>query len=131
AVKRTRRHLEAMIAGLAPTYASELARAGHEHITEFTPPDDPPYQNLIRIEHRWQQLNPAIADIYTFRPASDGTLYFVVHAETDRDGDGLYPGPFERRMPIGERLTVVTPAMERALRGEACFEPAPVTDRRG
>lgn len=131
AVKRTRRHLEAMIAGLAPTYASELARAGHEHITEFTPPDDPLYQNLIRIEHRWQQLNPAIADIYTFRPASDGTLYFVVNAETDRDGDGLYTGPFERRMPIGERLTVVTPAMERALRGEACFEPAPVTDRRG
>ena len=77
--------LENLFSGFAPTYALELAKAGHESITLETPADDAHYLELIELEKRWLKANPIIADVYTFRKDREGRLRFIVDSETDYD----------------------------------------------
>ena len=107
-----RRMIETQVQGLVPTYAIELRRLGHHAIDLDTEPDDPTYLSLIEAQTQWLSVNPAIADIYTFRRLGDRDLRFIVDSETDYDGDGVYRGDQESRTPIGE-----------AWEGEVAFEP--------
>ncbi|MEM6471409.1 MAG: histidine kinase dimerization/phospho-acceptor domain-containing protein, partial [Planctomycetota bacterium] len=90
--------------GIVPTYALELAEAGHELITLETELDDPTYLSLIEKQKAWLRLNKVVSDIYTFRRAVDdgGKLQFIVDSETDYDSDGKYGGEAESRTPVGE-----------------------------
>ncbi len=122
--------LQARLQGVAPTYALELARAGHARLRLDTPPDDSLYLDLIEREKSWLRANPAVSDIYTFRRGEDGSVVLVLDSETDYDRNGVYQGEREARTEIGEPYPS-DPMLERAFAGEAVFDPQPVTDRWG
>ncbi|MCS7032649.1 MAG: PAS domain-containing protein [Phycisphaerae bacterium] len=126
-----RRRLETMVSGLAPTYAVELHRAGHNRIDPQTPPDDPTYLNLIELQKRWLALNPTVADIYTFGKTADG-IVMLVDSETDYDRNGRIEGEIEHRTAIGEVYeSELAEAFEQAWAGAAVFDPEPTLDRWG
>jgi PAS domain S-box-containing protein len=112
----------ALVSGMAPTYASELERMGHVHITEATPPDDPLYLQMIQAQIRWEKLNPYARDIYTFRKRADGTNILVVDSETDYDHNGDFKGTNEMRTPIGKVYLEPLKGLELAFEGDANFD---------
>jgi PAS domain S-box-containing protein len=121
----------ALISAMAPTYAEELERMGHAHITEATPPDDPLYLELIQAEIRWQQLNPFAHDIYTFRKRADGTNVLIVDSETDYDRNGDFSGPNEGRTAIGTVYTAPDAGLEKAFLGNPNFDSQIISDQWG
>ena len=125
------RQIRHMLEGFPPTYAQEIERMGHAGITTATPANDPAYLAIIAAQIRWEQVNPAIADIYTLRKLPDGRNVFIVDSETDYDRNGRFEGEREQRTPIGEIYPEADPGLERAFRGEAVFDDTPVTDRWG
>ncbi|HVS50956.1 MAG TPA: ATP-binding protein [Opitutaceae bacterium] len=129
--REQRDHLIAVFSRFGPTYAAELARAGHARINFATPADDPTYLALIEREKEWLRLNPLIADIYTFRRDPDGKVRFVVDSETDYNHDGKYEGEREQRTPIGEIYEETTPYFFDALDGKTVFDGIIVPDRWG
>jgi signal transduction histidine kinase/CheY-like chemotaxis protein len=90
------------IQGIVPVYALELSRNGHENVTRTTPHGDPTYLKLIEVQKQWLKVNPAVADIYTFRPNESNVLEFMVDSETDYDGNQRFEGDREKRTPIAE-----------------------------
>ncbi|MGE3175813.1 MAG: ATP-binding protein [Planctomycetota bacterium] len=126
-----RDRLQALVAGMAPTYAHEMERLGIADVDLQTPPDDPTYLRLIRAQIDWLRLNPAIADVYTFVQRDDGQVALLVDSETDYDRDGRFDHDREARTAIGEVYDEVNPALERAFAGAASFCADPVTDRWG
>jgi signal transduction histidine kinase len=126
-------HQRSLVEGMAPTYARELERLGHAEVALDTPPDDPRYRALIEAEIRWLAANPVVADIYTQRQRPDGTVVFVVDAETDYDRDGAYQGEREQRTPVGEEYPEedVDDGLRAALAGEPSFSDEVVVDRWG
>ncbi|MEZ4334355.1 MAG: response regulator [Myxococcota bacterium] len=123
--------LREMVEGFAPTYASELSRAGHAGVGLATAPDDPVYLDLVDRQRRWLALNPAVADIYTFRRLPDGRVALIVDSETDYDHDGRFEGERESRTPIGEVYEDGDAEMLDALAGQARFLDEPTEDRWG
>ncbi len=119
------------VQGLAPTYAEELSRMGHAALPDDVSPDDPGYLLMIEAEKRWLQVNPGIADVYTFRRRPDGAVVLFVDSETDYDHDGKYEGEREERTSPGEAYDDVTPELDRAFAGESVFMSAVSTDRWG
>lgn len=126
-----RDRLREMVEGVAPTYAQEFQRLGHDRIGPDTPPDDPLYQKLIQAQIRWEKVNTQVSDIYTFRQTGEGQVALIVDSETDYDANGRFEGEREQRTAIGEPYPEVTPNMLLALTGQACFDDVPVTDRWG
>lgn len=123
--------LRAMLEGLAPTYAQEVQRLGHASLSSETPENDPVYVSLIEAQKRWERVNPAVNDIYTFRTIGDQVV-LVVDAETDYDRNGFFEGDREERTSIGEPYDESTPEMLRCLsEGVSIFDDAPVSDRWG
>ncbi|MDI1248611.1 MAG: PAS domain S-box protein, partial [Lacunisphaera sp.] len=116
---------------LVPYYVQELQQLGHANLPDNVAADDPLYQRLIRTQIRWLKLNPAIADIYTFRRRADGAVVMLVDSETDYDHNGRYEGEREQRTAPGEVYTMITPALERAFRGTPAFDDEIITDRWG
>ncbi len=121
----------AQVSALTPTYAYQLARMGHAQVTEATPADDPVYRSLIEAQIQWQQLNPAVNDIYTMRKRSDGTNILVVDSETDYDRNGDYRGTNELRTPIGKVYLQPLEGLEKAFAGEANFDSKVYSDEWG
>jgi len=120
-----------MVLGFAPTYADELSRMGHEHIRVPTPPGDPLLLRLIDAQKRWLRVNPAIVSIYTLRQRPDGVLVFIVGAEVDYDGDGVYAGAREQRSVVGEAYAEAGDFWLHGFAGETVFDHAPYTDQWG
>lgn len=116
-VKNERELYEAQFAGIAPLYAHEMARLGHERIGLDTPPDDPSYLAMIEAQKLWLEQNPAIGNIYTYR-FSNGRWRRIVDSETDLNGDGIYFGRHEQRRPIGELLSGPDARAAQSLIGE-------------
>ncbi|MBI2496785.1 MAG: PAS domain S-box protein [Opitutae bacterium] len=127
AQKDLRRQVELLL----PFYVQELQQLGHARLPDNVAAGDPRYQALIDTEIRWLKLNPAIADIYTFRRRADGAVILLVDSETDYDHDGRYEGAREQRTAPGEVYTMITPALERAFRGMPGFDEDIITDRWG
>lgn len=127
---RERSRLKSQIAGFAPTYASELEAMGHERIQFGISPDDPLYVAMIEKQIEWQKLNPAIADIYTFRQHPDGNQLFV-DSETDYDRNGVIEGNRESRTRIGEVWAEKNEWLVKAYAGEETFDDTIYTDRWG
>jgi len=125
-----RSSLRDQIVGFAPTYASEFALHGATTVDFDTPPDDPTYLELIEMQKRWLELNPAIADIYTFRVV-DGQCRLIIDSETDYNRDGIYSGPREARTPIGESFGEADADADLAMKGSQVFVDTPYTDRWG
>ncbi len=126
-----RRRLQAMIEGIAPTYAMETALHGHDLITLDTPADDPHYLELIEQQRRWLQVNPSVSDIYTMRQAADGTVQLIVDSETDYNRNGLIDDDREARTQIGEAYDDPDDSILSALQGTASFNADIYTDRWG
>lgn len=127
-----RERIFSSLIAFAPTYAEEMAHLGHAAITPDTPEDDPAYLRMIDAEKRWLMANPHAADIYTFRTLADGRIIFVVDAETDYDGDGLYEGEREARTEIGEELvTKLRGPIDRAMTGVSLVDDDIEADRWG
>ncbi len=125
-----RKRLSSRIQGMAPTYASELSLAGHAAISPATDPQDPSYLALIDKQVRWLALNPAVADIYTFRRHPDGNQ-LIVDSETDYDHNGAYEGERERRTGIGEIWAEWNDQLTAAYSGQPVFDDQPYSDRWG
>lgn len=126
-----RQRLISMLQGIAPTYAQELGRLGHENITPDTSPDDSLYASLIEAQIRWLKVNSAVSDIYTFGRRADGQIVLLVDSETDYNHDGKIEGEREQRTKIGELYDEDQEMILRALNGEHLFADQPVTDRWG
>lgn len=122
--------LQRQVAGLAPTYADEVARLGHAELDLDTPPDDEDYLRIIEAQRRWLAINPSISDIYTFR-LIDGENILIADSETDYDRNGSIEGKEERRTPIGESFGEITEDEKRAAAGEVIFTSELLTDRWG
>ena len=127
AQKDIRRQVELLV----PFYVQEMQQAGHARLPDNPAPTDPLYLELIQTEITWLKLNPAIADIYTFRRRADGAIFLLVDSETDYDRNGRIEGEREERTVPGELYDGVTPALTRAFRGETVFDDSVVTDRWG
>ena len=126
-----RNRLIAMLEGIAPTYAMELARLGHADLSLDTWPDDPRYLAMIDAEQRWLAANRAVSDIYTFTRTPGGQVALLVDSETDYDRNGRIEGAREERTPIGEIYHEASPTLLRAFDGERVFDAVPQTDRWG
>lgn len=118
------------VIGLAPTYAEELRRLGHARIGLDTPPDDPTYLSIIDVEKTWLEINPTVADIYTYR-VIDGQWALIVDSETDYDHDGIYRGEREGRTAIGEVVGPVDGLVMAPFEGRAVFDEVIYQDRWG
>jgi len=116
---------------LVPFYVQELQQAGHARLPDNPANGDELYERLIQLEITWLKLNPAIADIYTFRRRGDGAVFLLVDSETDYDHNGRIEGDTEGRTVPGELYDGVTPALNRAFRGEIVFDEDIVEDRWG
>jgi len=125
------RRVEAMMLGFAPTYAGELARMGHQHLRAPAPADDPLLLAMIDAQKRWMRVNPAIVSIYTLRLREDGAIVFIVGAEVDYDGNGIYDGPREQRSVVGEVYEEAGEFWLRGFRGETAFDDSPYRDQWG
>ncbi|MBI4582286.1 MAG: hypothetical protein HY718_21510 [Planctomycetes bacterium] len=124
--------MQRLVSGFAPTYAAELERMGHARVGPDTRPQDPVYLSLIEAQIRWLQLNPAVADIYTFRKTAEGRLVLMVDSETDYDRNGRYEGHRESRTAIGEVYEQdLGPAFEWAWSGRPTFDDRIVQNRWG
>jgi len=116
---------------LAPFYVQEMQQLGHDRLADHPAPGDPLYERLIQTQINWLKLNPAIADIYTFRRRADGAVFLLVDSETDYDHNGRIEGDTEARTEPGEIYHGLTPALTRAFRGEFIFDEDIVEDRWG
>ena len=119
------------VQGLAPTYAEELSRMGHAALPDDLAPDDPGYLLMIEAQKRWLQVNPAIADVYTFRRDAGGAVVLFVDSETDYDHSGKFEGSREQRTTPGEAYDEATDELQRAFAGEPVFMSEVCTDRWG
>jgi two-component system sensor histidine kinase/response regulator len=126
-----RASVEALLHGYAPTYAAEMTQHGHERVRLDTAADDPIYLKLIEQQKRWLAVNPAIADVYTFRRLADGEVVLVVDSETDYDRNGKIQGEREQRTVIGEVYEQATPALHQAFDGQFTFDSEIIYDRWG
>lgn len=124
------RRIQDFMQGVAPTYAQELTRMGHERMTFGTPADDASYLSMIAATKRWKAVNPVVSDVYTFRLV-DGHVRLLVASETDYDRNGRFEGPREQRVPIGKEYPQADDNMLRALAGERTFSDEPVEDEWG
>jgi len=129
--RNAQRNLREQVELLLPYYVQEFQRLGHARLPDDIAADNPLYLSLIEAEIRWLKLNPAIADIYTFRRRGDGAVILLVDSETDYDHNGRYEGAREQRTAPGEVYTMITPALERAFRGTTEFDDDIITDRWG
>lgn len=129
--ENARKDIERLVSALAPTYAHELERMGHEKITLETKADDPLYLGQIATLKKWAAINPAVADIYTMRKLPDGKIVLIVDAETDYDHNGRFEGEREQRTEIGEEYKEDSTALMLALKGKANFDTEIIHDRWG
>lgn len=127
---RAMRRLVEAFEGFAPTYAAEVSRLGHSSIGLETSPDDSAYLAIIERQKLWLAMNPAIADIYTFR-VIDGENVLIVDSETDYDRDGAFAGEREMRTAIGEAFGPTEDEERRVMAGEIVFHDALYEDRWG
>ncbi len=127
AQNNVRRQIELLV----PYYVQEMQQLGHDRLPDNPAPGDPLYERLIQTEINWLRLNPAIADIYTFRRRADGAIFLLVDSETDYDHNGRIEGDREARTEPGEVYNGLTPALSRAFRGEFIFDEDVVEDRWG
>jgi signal transduction histidine kinase len=128
----TKEFLVRQINGLAPTFALEIQRMGHERLTLEADPQDPLYLRIIEAQKRWLTVNKElIADIYTFRVDDQGECRLIVDSETDYDHSGEYEGEREARTQIGESFGPAEAMAQTAMRGQVIFESEPTTDRWG
>lgn len=128
---QAQKELGRQVALLVPFYVQELQQAGHARLSDHPAPDDPLYRELIQTQINWLKLNPAIADIYTFRRRADGAIFLLVDSETDYDHNGRIEGEREERTEPGELYDGLTPALTGAFRGETVLDEDVVTDRWG
>lgn len=129
--RRAAREIERLVGAMAPTYARELELMDHAALPLDVAADDPRYLAIIAAQMRWLEVNPRVADIYTFRKLPDGRIVLLVDSETDYDHDGRFAGEREARTPVGEAYDAEIPGLGRAFAGEAVFESVPVSDRWG
>lgn len=120
-----------MVAGYAPTYAAELEHLEHWKLDAELGAGDPRYLALIEAEKRWLATNPSIADIYTLRKRSDGSVYLCVDSETDYNHNGVIDEEREQRTEHGEPYTESPAELAEAFNGFANFTNEPYTDRWG
>lgn len=123
-----RANLRDQIIGFAPTYADEFMNHRAADLGFDTPPDDPVYLELIETQKRWLSVNPAIADIYTFRVV-DGECRLIVDSETDYNRDGEFSGEREMRTTIGESFAKAQADEYAAMEGQQVFVDSPYTSR--
>ncbi|MBX3404092.1 MAG: response regulator [Phycisphaeraceae bacterium] len=129
--RKATRALRQAVEGIAPSYASGLENLQHWALPSDASPDDPLYLRMIETQKRWLRVNPAVADIYTFRRDEEGRWRLIVDSETDYNRDGEYEGEREQRTAIGEPYDKANDELNRALRGEHVFMDVPDSDRWG
>ena len=105
------RLLQKAVAGLAATYADDLARLGHSRLTQAT--TDPHRADLSRVLEHWRSLNPSIAEFFTLRRNPDGRVFRVLGLNS------------------GEQIPVPLAWLEQAFAGQSVFHADPHTARAG
>jgi hypothetical protein len=113
--RNERTEIRRLLSGMVPTYAYELESLGHAMLTADTPATDPRYRGMIAHEKTWIRLNPAIADIYTYRQLPDGRITIIVDSETDLNHDGIHAGTHKARAPTGYHYESTNEGNKRAI----------------
>ncbi|MBI5059667.1 response regulator [candidate division KSB1 bacterium] len=127
---RQRESIRAMVSGMAPTYARELARGGLTTLSTQTPDTDETYLRLIKMQREWLASNPAISDIFTLFRTERDSVTLLVDSETDYDGNGRFEGGREARTGIGEYYAA-DKYITSAFLGNEVFNDRPYADRWG
>ncbi|KEO81774.1 putative bifunctional diguanylate cyclase/phosphodiesterase [Tumebacillus flagellatus] len=109
-----------MVEGIAPTFAYELQKMGHEQMRIATPELDPIYREILMTVSQWLTINPEIERIYTLRKLPDGENYYVIAPETD-GGNAQYHRQPKKRTPIGQLYTLQSEELEAAFNGQKTF----------
>ena len=109
--------------GMAPTYALEMERLGHEQINVETPPNDPRLMVIQQTIGRWIKANPNVHDVFTFRRYKDGRTSLVV-ASASGDVGG-------RRWSLGSSFQPDEGLLSRALMGSVALSEKPLTTNFG
>lgn len=129
-----RMQLRHSVDGFATMYADEMREHGHGAVELSASADNEAYLFLIKKQLKWLWLSPAVADIYTMRMDSDGTVRIIVDSETDYDKSGQIDSDREKRRAIGEVYEKVSPVMLAAFQGDSLqtyVDDVPYPDRWG
>lgn len=109
-----------LVEGIAPTFAYELQKMGHQQIRIATPQGDEMYTNMLMTVSKWLSINPEIERIYTLRKLPDGTNVYVIAPETTA-GSTSYRRQQKPRLPIGQPYDRMSDELESAFIGQKTF----------
>ena len=107
-----------IVEGIAPTFAYELRKMGHEHIRIATGMNDAEYLGILKAVEQWRTVNPDIQRIYTLRKLPDGQSVYVIAPDST---DDLYANRAAAYMPIGQFYPRENKELEQAFQGTQSF----------
>ena len=111
-----------IVEGIAPTFAYELRKMGHEHIRIATGMNDAEYLEILNTVLKWRGVNPDILRIYTLRKLPDGRSVYVIAPDSTQDAHGKNAQAY---MPIGQFYPRENAALEQAFHGTQSFTEQP------
>ena len=120
---REKERVQLSMEGMAPTYALEMERMGHEKLTVNTPQSDPRYASMQQAIGRWLKANPNVHDVYTFRRLKDGGTVLIVEAPRAAGSEG--------RGGIGSPFVADEALLGQALMGSVALSAKPERTARG
>ncbi|MGB8956012.1 MAG: EAL domain-containing protein [Tumebacillaceae bacterium] len=111
-----------IVEGIAPTFAYELRKMGHEQIRIATGMNDVAYLEILNAVKQWRAVNPDIQRIYTLRKLPDGQSVYVIAPDSTHDGYAKHAAAY---MPIGHFYPRQNSELEQAFRGTQSFTEEP------
>jgi diguanylate cyclase (GGDEF)-like protein/PAS domain S-box-containing protein len=115
-----------LVDGIAPTFAYELEKMGHEDIRLATSVFDPQYQNINKTLHKWLAINPDISAIYTLRRLSDTSSVYIISPPSDYNHDGQIEGEHETGKELGAPYPYLLPDLTQTSETKSIFREEPI-----
>ena len=111
-----------IVEGIAPTFAYELRKMGHESIRIATGMNDLKYLEILNTVKQWRSVNPDIQRIYTLRKLPDGQSVYVIAPDSTQR---VYAKNAAAYMPIGKFYPRQNSELEQAFQGTQSFTEEP------
>ncbi|ARU61104.1 hypothetical protein CBW65_08525 [Tumebacillus avium] len=115
-----------LVDGIAPTFAYELEKLGHENIRLATPTTDTEYLAVKETLEKWLDINPDISAIYTLRPLSKTSNVYVISPPSDHNHDGKIAGEQENGYPLGTMYPYDLPDLTQNSEMKSTFREKPI-----
>lgn len=110
-----------LVDGIAPTFAYELGKLGHENIQLSTSMSDEKYLTAKQTLEKWLDINPDISAIYTLREISQGRHVYVISPPSDVNHDGKIEGEQEVGYPLGTLYPYELPDLNETTEMKSTF----------